>query len=235
MNLILLFDQDFVDDSHVVLACRRLAHMLNVHKAKTGDVLRVGKVNGRMGKGIVRKIDATVCEMEITLDKDPPPALPLTLLLALPRPKALGRIVETAAAMGVKLIYIMESWRVEKSFWNSPGLGQEHLAEHCMLGLEQARDTVMPVIEARRRFKPFVEDELPALIKESTSLVAHPAALGPCPRNAGGRVTLAVGPDGGFIPYEVELLEKHGFLPVNFGPRILRTESFVPAAISRLF
>jgi RsmE family RNA methyltransferase len=235
MNLILLFEQDFVHDSLVALSGRRLAHLLTVHKAKTGDTLRVGRLNGLMGEGTVQRIDSVSCVMNVAFNKNPPPPLDCTLLLALPRPKALLRIVESATAMGVKRIYVMESWRVEKSFWNSPSLSQEEITEHCVFGLEQARDTVMPDIQFRRRFKPFVEDEIPSLVKNSTPLVAHPGAIVPCQREHPGHITLAVGPEGGFIPYEVELLQTHGFTAVHFGPRILRTECFVSAAIARLF
>jgi RsmE family RNA methyltransferase len=173
--------------------------------------------------------------MSVVLDKNPPPPLDCTLLLALPRPKAFLRIVESASAMGVKRIFVMESWRVEKSFWASPSLSKEEIREHCVLGLEQARDTSMPDIQFRRRFKPFVEDEVPSLVKNSMPLIAHPCACVPCPRGHNGHITLAVGPEGGFIPYEVELLQKHGFTAVHFGPRILRTEWFVSAAIAGLF
>jgi 16S rRNA (uracil1498-N3)-methyltransferase len=235
MNLVLLFGQDFVDPTHVVLTGRRLDHIVTVHHAKAGDTLRVGKLNGKMGEGRVTAIDPASCRMEVALDKDPPVPLPLTLLIALPRPKALRRIVETAAAMGIKRLYIMESWRVEKSFWSSPLLAEKELAEYCVLGLEQSCDTVMPAIAFRKRFKPFVEDEVPGLIKGGRAFVAHPRAATPCPRAIDGQATLAVGPEGGFIPFEIELLEKQGFEAVNFGQRILRTEAFVPAALGRLF
>jgi 16S rRNA (uracil1498-N3)-methyltransferase len=235
MNLILLYTSDFIDESHVLLKGRRLKHMTEVHKAKAGNTLRVGMLNGKMGTGTIRKIDSKSCDMEVVLDTDPPPPLPLTLLLALPRPKVLRRIVENAAATGVKRIYIMETWRVEKSFWKSPFIDKKCLEEHCVLGLEQACDTMMPVIEFRRRFKPFVEDEVSGIIENTRALVAHPGAEKRCPHQVREPVTLAVGPEGGFIPYEIELLKKHGFEDVNFGERILRTEWFVPAVIGRLF
>jgi 16S rRNA (uracil1498-N3)-methyltransferase len=235
MNLILLFDSDFVDKTRVVLKGRRLAHMLSVHRTKSGDELRVGLINGAIGTGTVLSIDEKACEMDVMLGAKPAAPLPVTLLLALPRPKALCRILECVASMGVKKIYIMETWRVEKSFWKSPALEEESMKEHCILGLEQACDTIMPQIFLKRRFKPFVEDEIPKIINNTRPLVCHPSARKAFPKIVKPPVTLAIGPDGGFIPYEIELLRKQGFEEVNFGPRILRTENFVPAVLARLF
>jgi RsmE family RNA methyltransferase len=47
--------------------------------------------------------------------------------------------------------------------------------------------------------------------------------------------TLAIGPEGGFIPYEIEKLQQAGFAGVHLGARILRVENAVTALVSRLF
>ncbi len=137
--------------------------------------------------------------------------------------------------MGVKRIILLNCFRVEKSFWQSPFLGTDAIQEQLVLGLEQAKDTVLPEVLLRPLFKPFVEDELPGLSKETLALVAHPHATLPCPRNVEQPVTLVVGPEGGFIPYEVEKLKGIGFAAVHAGERILSVETAVPALLSRLF
>jgi RsmE family RNA methyltransferase len=235
MNLILLFESDFIGSERVRLSGRRFQHIVGVHRARVGDPLRVGVLNAHMGTGVVTVLGDAALELNVTLDQSPPPALPATLLLALPRPKSLKKVLQAATAMGVKRIVLTASWRVEKSFWDSPVLSAEGLREQLLLGLEQARDTVLPEIWLRRRFKPFVEDEVPELIRGARALVAHPPAALPCPRQVDGAVTLAVGPEGGFIPYEIELLQAHGFEPVSLGARSLRVEHVVPALLGRLF
>jgi 16S rRNA (uracil1498-N3)-methyltransferase len=104
-----------------------------------------------------------------------------------------------------------------------------------VLGLEQARDTVLPSVTLRRQFKPFVEDELPELLRNTVALVAHPAAAEPFPRNTSKAATLIIGPEGGFIPYEIEKLQAAGCALVSLGERILNVETAVPALLSRLF
>jgi RsmE family RNA methyltransferase len=236
MNLILLLPDDGIDGAgRVRLRGRRLRHVLDVHRAAVGDELRVGLLGGDIGVGRVLSLTPEVLEMEVRLDSAAPAPLPLTLLLALPRPKVLRRVLRTSSSMGVKRIVLLNARRVEKSYWQSPYLETYAMKEQLLLGLEQARDTLLPEIQVRPLFKPFVEDELPGLIGDSLALVAHPAAVEDCPRNTNRTVTLAVGPEGGFIPYEVEKLTGAGFTPIRLGERILSTETAVPALLARLF
>ena len=220
MNLLLLFPEDFITATRARVGGRRLDEIVRLGSAQ----LRVGVVDGRIGTATV----IAPGELEVQLDSDPPPPLPLTLILALPRPKVLGRVIAATASMGIKRIFLINAWRVEKSYWKTPKLA--HLRDHAILGLEQARDTVMPQIETRRFFREFVEEFKP----DGLALVAHPTAAVPCPHDVQQPVTLAIGPEGGFIAEEIASFERIGFRAVNFGPRILRVETAVPALVARL-
>lgn len=235
MNLLLLEDADFVAADRVVLRDRRLRHMQEVHRAEVGDSLRVGRIGGLLGSAELLRLEAHEAELRITLDSAPPAKLPLTLLLALPRPKMLRRVFQTVATMGVPKVILLNSYRVEKSFWQTPFLEPQAIREQLILGLEQARDSVLPEIVIEKRFKPFVEDRLPQLAQGTLGLVGHPGNFPACPRAVTGQVTLAIGPEGGWIPYEVDLLTKAGLQPVQLGERILRVETAVTALLARLF
>jgi RsmE family RNA methyltransferase len=234
MNLILLFDDDFIERDRVRLTGRRLEHGMKVHRAAVGDALVVGVAGGRIGRGEVTRLDDHALELSVVLDQDPPPALPVTLLLALPRPKVLNRVIAGATSLGVKHIVLMNAWRVEKSYWKSPRLSDENLLHQRVLGLEQARDTILPTIELQRLFRPYVESLAEALKIDSLALVAHPGAAEECPRAVGRPVTLAVGPEGGFIAEEIASLVRAGFRAVSMGERILRVETAVAALLARL-
>ncbi|KAF1051067.1 MAG: hypothetical protein GAK43_02567 [Stenotrophomonas maltophilia] len=235
MNLLLLDEADFIAADRVVLRDRRLTHLHEVHRAEDGDRLRVGRVGGLMGEGQLLRLEREVAELQVNFDQAPPAKLPLTLLLALPRPKMLRRVLQTVAAMGVPRLVLLNSYRVEKSFWQTPFLEPAAIHEQLILGLEQARDTVLPEVIIEKRFKPFVEDRLPALARDTLGLVGHPGPWPACPRALEQPVTLAIGPEGGWIPYEIDKFGEAGLTPVQLGERILRVETAVTALLARLF
>ena len=234
MNLILLCDDDFLSAERVRLGGRRLAHIAQVHRAAPGRALCVGLLDGRIGTGVVTRIDADGVDLAVAFDTDPPAPLPVHLILALPRPKTLRRLLQAVAAMGVKQLTLLNTWRVDKSYWGSPLLAPENLRAQLVLGLEQGRDTRLPAVRLRPLFKPFVEDELPDLSRATRRLVAHPSAPLPCPPAAQQATTLVIGPEGGLLPYEVEALGGAGFAAFTLGPRLLRVEQAVPALLARL-
>lgn len=236
MNLILLSPNDLVSSQTAYINdARRLNHIKNIHGAVVGDTLKVGLLDGNMGVGTITAMNDSDISLEIELQQPPPPALDLTLVLALPRPKMLRRILQTVSTLGVKKIHLINSYRVEKSYWQTPFLEPASIHEQLILGLEQGCDTKLPEVYLHKRFKPFVEDELPELIANTRALVAHPYTATACPSQIDYALSLAVGPEGGFIQYEIGLLEKCGFEAVHLGERIMRVETAVPYLLGRLF
>jgi len=235
MNLILLFDEDFISDNLVRLKGRRHKHVKDVLGAKLESKLCVGRVNNLCGQGRILKLTDTYVDLEVVLNKTPPKAIPLTLILALPRPLVIKRILSAVTSMGVKRIHLIQTNRVEKSFWKSPALEKGSIDEQLILGLEQSKDTVLPEIALHKQFRPFFEKEFPKITKTTSVIVAHPDASKPCPRNIKKPTTLVIGPEGGFIPYEIELFSKAGCDIVHLGSRILRVETVLPALIAKLF
>ncbi|MCB1674903.1 MAG: 16S rRNA (uracil(1498)-N(3))-methyltransferase [Halioglobus sp.] len=235
MNLLLFSAADRVGEGYIALDDHRLQHLLHVLGAGVGDTLRAGELDGAMGSAVVREISPRRALLQIELNQAPPPKLPLELVLALPRPKMLRRMLRTVAELGVPRLHLVNSYRVEKSYWGSPLL-QPHALHQCLRqGLEQARDTVAPQVRCHRLFKPFVEDELPALAGGRRALLAHPGDYPACPRGVCGDTLLIIGPEGGFIPYEVDKLAAAGCTVVSLGPRILRVENALTSILGRLF
>jgi len=151
----------------------QVTHIKEILKSKVGDSLTIAEIGGNIGKATIAKINNNeILLTDIILDKQPPAKLDLTVILALPRPKVLRRLIMDMTSLGVNKIIIVNSYRSQKSYWQSPLLNR--IDEFVFEGLQQAIDTVPPVIEFKKRFKPFVEDEFPALLGKA--VIAHPYA-----------------------------------------------------------
>lgn len=225
MNIILLTPEEV--NLHTKRAYihhpKHVHHIKTVLQAQVGDCLKIGMLGGKMGSALIESIGDVVCLNECLLDKSPPAKLDLTVVFALPRPKVLRRMVVDMTAMGVAQMVIVNSARTDKSYWQSPIL--QKMDEFIQEGLEQGVDTIVPKIHLAKRFRPFVEDEL--VLYQGAKWVAHPYA-GQCI----GQMTylpkvLIVGAEGGFVPFEIDLLESLGVVSVSMGQRILRSESAI--------
>lgn len=234
MNIILLQEQDFTTATQVCISGLRAKHINTVLRAAKGDSLKVGLLNQQLGSGVITEMTANAITMLVTLTDAAPPPSPVHLVLALPRPKVLKRIMRTVAELGIKQLTLLNSYRVEKSYWQSPALLQHNIDDYLRLGLAQAGDTVMPKVTIEKRFKPFVEDQLPALVDGRSAYVAHPGINNTPTAQDNAAILLAIGPEGGFIPYEIEKLQAGGLHTMRLGERILRVETAVPYAIAAL-
>lgn len=236
MNLLLIEASELAPDGTARLAGRRALHVHRVLRASAGDRIQAGVIGGRMGEAEVLSASEGEVVIAPRLEHPPPPPSPVALLAAVPRPKILRRLLQAVASMGVKRLVLLGSYRVEKSYFGTPFLEPAAIRAELVLGLEQGRDTVLPEVSLRRFFKPFVEDELDETFPTRARLLAHPSGSEPLETLAPGaeRACLAIGPEGGWTPYEAAALCARGFTPFSLGPRVLRVDAAVPYAVGQV-
>ena len=205
----------------------RLLHLRKVLKVGVGDSIRVGLLNGLVGNAIVVAIDRTRAQLDVNLVQEPPAALDVELLLALPRPKFLGRVLQHATTIGVKEITLFQSARVEKSFWSSGVMTATSLNRHLELGLEQGRDTILPTITLLRSFTELLQHLERTVASGRELLVAEGSANVEFPRQPSGPTALLIGPEGGLVGHEIDALVELGARCGSLGNRPLRVEAAV--------
>lgn len=238
MNLILLHPQELTGQ-HATLTGRRAEHIRKVLRCAIGDNLRVGVLDGMLGTGCIQEMNGNRVVLEVHLTTEPLPLPPTGLILAVPRPIMLKRVLAQAVSMGVSRIFLINANRVEKSFFSSTLIQSNDFTEPLCLGLEQAMDTRLPEISVHPRFRPFVEDLLPELLGDCPiRLLADPGGEHAMAQAARGlsaqRAVLAIGPEGGWVDFEVQRFKEQGFIPFSLGPRILRVDTAVPALLAQL-
>lgn len=236
MNRLLVWSHERDATGCVRLTGRRAEHVRTVLRAAEGDELRAGIIDGPGAVARIVRLSDAHCDVEIRevpeVELPPPPTA--DLLLALPRPKFLKRILPQLATLGVRRLYLTAAKRVERFYFDTHLLKPEHYLPLVVEGLEQAMDTRMPEIHIVRPLRNFLRDELAPRYAAGHKLLAHPG-----PRSApsvvppaGEPLLVAIGPEGGWTDEEVALFDGLGFTRFSLGDRILRTDMACVAVLT---
>lgn len=236
MNRLLVWANECDPQGCVRLTGRRAEHLRTVLRVVEGDELRAGIIDGPGAIARVLAVSDAHCDVEVRAAPEVvlPPA-PLTdLLLALPRPKFLKRLLPQLATLGVRRLYLISAQRVERFYFDTHLLKPEHYLPLVVEGLEQAMDTRLPEIHIVRPHKRFLRDQLAPSYAPGHLLLAHPgprSAASSVPP-AGEPLLVAIGPEGGWTDDEVALFDELGFLRFALGDRILRTDMACVAVLT---
>lgn len=212
---------------------RAARHLLRVLRCRTGDPVVLFDGRGREARArLVSAHRRHGCIARINevdeIDRESP--LRIELVQALARGDKMDWIVQKAVELGASAIRPVLAERCEvRPDAQGARRKLERWCEIAIAACEQSGRTRLPVVH------PIVE---PGELKldPPTRLVLHPDAARPVGRldAPNGAVAVAVGPEGGFGPGDLECLSTLGFEPVAFGPRVLRSETAGIAAVTAL-
>ncbi len=236
MNIIILKQEELTEDGRVCLADRRAKHIVSVLRAKPGQSVRIGILNGAVGTGVIEGITKTEVRLSCSINGSARPSAGIDLILALPRPLVMKRLLAPLVSLGINRLFLTNAAKVERDYYGTHWLRPEHYEPLLIEGLEQTGDTRLPQVTIIRRLKPFVEDRMDELFPSGTRILAHPSHeedthdIPHCTTP----VVLALGPDGGWTPYETDMFSRHGFVRMSLGSGTLRTDVACIALISVL-
>lgn len=233
MNLLLLRPEDrWLDACTVQLDDQRAHHIRTVLKAELGAGLRAGLVGGKLGQAVVVALGEEGVTLTVDCQDPPPPRHRFDIVLALPRPKMLRRVLRTVAEFGVAQLHLINTARVEKSYWQSPLLAPAKLEEALLAGMERASDTVMPQVHQHKLFRPFVEDRLRQICADRPCWIAQMGSEQSLRATPPGPALVMVGPEGGFVPFELELAQRVIARPVHLGSRTLSVDTALTSVLA---
>lgn len=232
MNTILFYPSENKGEQSISIDCQdpRFIHIQSVLKLKAGDEFKLGILGEGIGLGKIETLTdlhCTICWQELTLQV--PNKIPLHLILALPRPKIIPRILKRITEIGIQRLTLINASRVEKPYWSAHQLKAKRIESSLIEGLSLSNDIYLPTVELAPFFRPFVEDQL-SQNDSSDKWVAHPSRefLFNSVKNNHVEVAptiLAIGPEGGWSAFELELFQSVGFKMGGLGPRVLSVES----------
>jgi len=228
LNLILLEAGEV--ESPLALTDPRAIHLIRVLKRRAGDRFDAGIVNGPLGKATVAAIGPGALVLRFEPGEEPPPPDPIHLLIALPRPQTARKILNEATALGVASMRFFRSEKGEPGYAASTLWRTMEWRRHLLDGAAQAFDTRLPEIRHDAGLAAAIEALPPGCRR--IGLDNYEAARRLRPAAGIPPVALAFGPERGWSAAERATLRERGFELAHLGPRVLRTETAVVAAVA---
>jgi RsmE family RNA methyltransferase len=219
---------------------RRAIHLLRVLRRREGGTFDAGLVNGPRGKGTLATVGPDALTLTFAWGAEPPPLDPLVLIIGLPRPQTARDILRDATSLGVTAMHFIATEKGESSYAQSQLWTSDEWRRHLVIGAEQAFDTRLPEVTHGCSLMDVIGRLSEGVVRVALDNYESAIPLGQCKvathcsRNPGSppAVVLAVGSERGWSAAERAGLRGSGFILAHLGPRVLRTETAVTAAIA---
>ena len=226
VNLLLLqSEEELSPERRFIVTGERAEHIRTVLRAKVGDTVKTGILNGKIGNAVLLELEKGRAVLEAgEFFMSPPEGIPVSLIVSLPRPQSFRKVLHFAVSAGIKDLIFTHSARVEKSYWNSTALSPEKIREGVREGLEQGFGTREPNIRFYRYLKEFLKESETLFPENAKRIIAHPGRPAGELKTEGRELVLAIGPEGGYVESEIRAFAEAGFEPLSFGTHILRVE-----------
>jgi len=238
MNLLLFRENELSSDGVILINDSRVEHLLKILKVRLNSSIKVGQVGGEIGLAQVVAIGSQGVSLQIESLDMPSVDANVTMLLAMPRPQMLKRVLELIPQFGVSELHLVSSKKVEKSYFSSPLLKEENYSPYLIRGMQQAMVTTEPKVFIWKSFYDFQKSSGAVVAEDELGIIAE----------VGGNETLlslknqilnvnkvrfAVGPEGGWTDDEIVFFQSKGFSLVNLGKRVLRVDMAVCSLLAQ--
>jgi len=211
------------------------AHYLSrVLRLSVGDLVTLfnGDGNDYAGEIIEFRREEVIVQLSDSCVPGNESPLKVTLVQAVSRGERMDYCLQKATELGVHCIQPLLTSRVEVRLDKKRQIKRlAHWRAVVISACEQSGRAVVPGVS-----EPLLLGDWLAAERDTQCLVLDPEAenkLTACHVDK-GFVSILVGPEGGFAMEELELMQANGVRAVSLGPRVLRTESAGPAAITVL-
>jgi 16S rRNA (uracil1498-N3)-methyltransferase len=226
MNSLILRDNSgLISDTHV------LSHIHTTLKLAVGDEVRCSVLNQGRSLGVVTELSDNHCKLKLSAIT-PGEEQWFDLVVGLSRPQTTKKILEHATTFGARSFHFFKAALSEKSYLDSKIFENLAYEEFLLTGLSQAAIyTDLPKFKLEK-YNP-AEQYLNAPQKFILDLKTDKSFLD-TEIDFTRPVTLAIGPERGFINEDIERFHHAGFTSIKISSSILRVEHAVYSAVSQL-
>ncbi len=231
MNLITFYREE-LKNNILILDDARSTHIIQTLRSEKGDELKVGEINANIGKATIEGINGNKVTLEIKELNQKPYNRGVSIVMALPRPQTIKKVLELAGVFSINNLTFINSKKVEKSYFSSSVL--KEIDTYLIKGMQQGVKTTKTRVEISNSFY----DGLAKVIEQNEDSKKFIADLYNDNKiksaDLKSEILLAIGPEGGWVDTEIQHFQDNSFESITLSSSILRVEQAVCAAISQI-
>jgi 16S rRNA (uracil1498-N3)-methyltransferase len=210
-------------------------HLARVLRASLHEEIILFNGAGGEYQAVITNIEKKTVTAEIKkyLEKNTESPIDLYLAQGISRGEKMDYTIQKAVELGVKKIIPLLTERCNVKLDAERRQKRiQHWQSIIISACEQSGRVIVPELVAPltlQQWLPTVAADLCFTLAPKAQKKLQEYAVKPA-----SKIVLLIGPEGGLSETEIQLSEQKGFLPLNLGPRILRTETAAVAALTAL-
>lgn len=234
MNFFFIREAELTSDDEALVVCDdrldRLKLSMDIH---AGTEFRIAVEN--RGRGIAKVASLTASEMSLVygISDCLSDAISIDVMLALPRPKVVGRLIPRLVSMGISSLTLINAAGVKKEYFSTHWLGLDKIQALAIAAIEQSGVFKRPEICIQKELRPFLEDNRGCCVDGNRRLLFEPGDIRTQYTGSNSdAVTLAIGPETGWTDFEKKLFLESEFSLFSMGPEHLASDVAAIAAVA---
>ncbi len=212
-------------------------YALNVLRLRDATAIEIFDGNGNAYRGLLRVKDKRTAMIEVgeTVSSQTESSLRIELIQTLARGEKMDWIIQKAVELGAHSIRPITSERCNvKLDEKRTESRHKHWLGIISNACEQCGRDTLPTLHKPTNLNQLTDE---STISSKHRWLFHPGTderLNQQKIENDDSISVLIGPEGGFSDAEIEMLREASFIPLNMGPRILRTETAAIASISAI-
>lgn len=222
-------DREAVRGNNILIGGKEAHHILDVMRLKELDRVVAFDGTGKEYVGFIRETKRKSLLVEIVETRSPvsKERSRITLIQAIPKKEKMDYIVEKSTELGVySIVPVVTKRTIPKWDDRKNLLSVARWRKIAKGSSEQCGRLDLPIVSGIRSFSDSLKDssdyDLTLMAALSDEAIRLKDALTDF---TGGKVAVAIGPEGDFTPDEIRKAEDVNFKLVNLGPRVLRSDT----------
>jgi len=230
--------KEFVKSKTIEISGKEAHHILDVMRLKKLDKIVAFDGTGKEYVGFIKEIKKSALSVEIVETRNPAEAekSKITLIQALPKKDKMDFIVEKATELGVySIIPVVTERTIPRWDQAKRSAHEDRWRKISREAAKQCGRADIPsignIVEFSQSIKSASDFDLGLIAVLSDDTIAISDAL---QGFKGGRLAIAIGPEGDFTPQEAAQAKDSGFKSVSLGTRVLKSDTASLASLAIL-